>query len=203
MNRKTIFYLVFFSILVVGFYFLMTKLVPGFNKSRFPPISTIQPFTFQNQDGKTVTEQDVTGKVFVSEYFFTTCKSICPRMNNEMKRVHDRFKDENDFLILSHTSDPETDSAQRLKRYADSMGYTSDKWVFLTGRKDSLYNMARYSYKIDDPNNNVQKIEDQFIHSQFFALVDRKGDVRKIYDGLKSSEVDAMIKEIENLLDEN
>ena len=200
MKRKTIFYLVFFSVLVVGFYFLMAKLIPGFGEKHFPAIGTVQPFAFHNQDGKLITEKDVEGKVFVSEYFFTTCKSICPRMNSEMKRVHNKFKDEKNFLILSHTCDPETDSVARLKTYIDSMGFEGDNWLFLTGRKDSLYEMARFSYKIDDPNNNLQDIKDQFIHSQLFALVDKEGNVRKIYDGLKKAEVDDMMKEIEILL---
>jgi len=200
MKKKSVYYVVFFLVLVVAFYLIMTKLVPGFNESRFPAIGSVQPFAFHDQDGELITENDVAGKVFVSEYFFTTCKSICPRLNDQMKRVHDRFKDEKNFLILSHTSDPETDSVGRLKVYADSMGYTGDNWLFLTGRKDSLYNMARFSYKIDDPNNNLKSIEDQFIHSQFFALVDQKGDVRKIYDGLKPSEVEALMKDIERLL---
>jgi protein SCO1/2 len=202
MSRKLIFYILFFSVLVVGFYIVMNKLVPGFGKSKLPPIGTVLPFAFTNQDGKQVTENDVAGKVFVTEYFFTTCKSICPRMNTNMKRVYDRFKDEKDFLIVSHTCDPETDSAARLKKYADSLGVNTDKWIFLTGRKDSLYKQARYSYKIDDPNNNLQDIKQDFLHSQFMALVDKKGNVRKIYDGIKTSEVEEMMGDIKKILSE-
>jgi protein SCO1 len=123
-------------------------------------------------------------------------------MNTNMKTVYEQFKSEEGFLILSHTCDPGTDSAARLKRYADSLGVNTDKWVFLTGRKDSLYKQARYSYKIDDPNNNLQNIEEDFLHSQFFALVDKKGRVKKIYDGIKQSEVDEMITDIKQLLKE-
>jgi protein SCO1/2 len=124
-------------------------------------------------------------------------------MNNNMRTVYEKFKKEKDFLILSHTCDPETDSAPRLKRYADSMGVSSSNWIFLTGRKDSLYNMARISYVIDDPNNNLINIKDDFLHTQLWALVDKKGNVRKrIYDGLKQSEVKAMIEDIEELLKE-
>ena len=82
------------------------------------------------------------------------------------------------------------------------MGVSTDKWIFLTGRKDSLYRQARYSYKIDDPNNSLQNIEQDFLHSQFFALVDKEGRVKKIYDGLKPSEVNEMIGDIEDLLKE-
>ena len=202
MSRKTIFYVVFFVVLVVGFYVTMSQLVPGFGKSKLEPIGKLLPFAFTNQDGKTVTEGDVSGKVFVAEYFFTTCKNICPVMNGNMKTVYDRFKNEKDFLILSHTSFPEIDSVDVLKKYADSLEVNTQKWIFLTGRKDSLYKQARYSYKIDDPNNNVIDIKQDFIHSQFFSLVDKKGVVRNIYDGLKPSEVEKMMKEIELLLKE-
>ena len=202
MNRKTIFYIVFFIVLVIGFYVTMSQLVPGFGKSKLEPIGRVLPFAFTNQDGKTVTENDVAGKVFVAEYFFTTCKNICPIMNDNMKIVYDRFKNEKDFLILSHTSFPEIDSVSVLKRYADSLQVNTQKWIFLTGRKDSLYKQARYSYKIDDPNNNLIDIKQDFIHSQFFSLVDKKGVVRNIYDGLKPSEVEKMMKEIEKLLKE-
>ena len=202
MNRKTIFYIVFFVVLVIGFYVTMSQLVPGFGKSKLEPIGRVLPFAFTSQDGKTVTENDVAGKVFVAEYFFTTCKNICPVMNGNMKTVYDRFKGEKDFLILSHTSFPEIDSVSVLKRYADSLQVNSEKWIFLTGRKDSLYKQARYSYKIDDPNNNLIDIKQDFIHSQFFSLVDKKGAVRNIYDGLKPSEVEKMMKEIEKLLKE-
>lgn len=197
MSKKSIFYTGFFLCLTVVFYFAVKKyLVPN------NTISVVQPFAFKNQDGEMVTNKDVEGKVYVAEYFFTTCKGICPVMNNNMRKVYDRFKDENDFLILSHTSDPETDSVQQLKKYADSMGVNTKHWIFLTGRKDSLYQMARVSYTIDDPKNSLRNINDDFLHTQFWALVSKDGKVKKIYDGIKKSEVDEMIKEIRKLLNE-
>lgn len=202
MSRKTIFYIVFFFLLVIGFYFIMSQLIPGFGKSRLEPIGRVSPFSFTNQDGKKITEQDVAGKVFVAEYFFTTCKSICPIMHANMKIVYEKFKNEKDFLIVSHTSDPATDSATRLKKYADSLNVDTGKWIFLTGTKDSLYRQARYSYKIDDPNNNPLNNEIDFIHSQFFSLVDKKGVVRNIYEGNIRNDVERMIIEIEVLLKE-
>ena len=202
MRRKTIFFIVFFFLLVIGFYYTMSQLIPGFGKSRLPPISRVLPFAFTNQDGKKVTEQDVAGKVFVAEYFFTTCKSICPIMNTNMKIVYERFRNEKDFLILAHTCDPGTDSAERLKKYADSLNVDTDKWIFLTGTKDSLYRQARHSYKIDDPNNNPLSNEVDFLHSQFFSLVDKKGNVRNIYEGNERKDVERMINEIEVLLKE-
>ena len=195
MSRKATFYSVFFVALITIFFLTVRPWI-----KRKDTISVVQPFAFINQDGKIVTDKDVEGKVYVAEYFFTTCRGICPRLNTNMKKVYERFKDEKDFVILSHTSDPETDSVQQLKKYADSLGVNTSKWMFLTGRKDSLYTMARISYTIDDPANNLRNIDDDFLHTQYLALVNRQGEVKKIYDGLKDSEIRAMIKEIEKTL---
>jgi len=200
MSKKKIFYTAFFIFLALGFYFILTTINPEMGRKRIPPISYVRPFSFVNQDGTTITNKDVEGKVYVVEFFFTTCPGICPDMNENMRQVYERYKDEPDFLILAHTSDPDNDSATSLKSYADSMKVNTSKWVFLTGRKDSLYTMARVSYTIDDPANNLKSIEDDFLHTQFWALVDRKGNVRKIYDGLKQSEVRTLIKDIKRLL---
>jgi protein SCO1 len=202
MRRKWIFYVVFFVALSVGFYFVMTKLIPGYGDVKLPVLNYVRPFSFTNQDGKQVTEKDVDGKVYVAEYFFTTCPNICPMMNTNMKKVYDKYKDRENFLVLSHTCNPETDSAAQLKRYADSMQVDTKVWWFMTGRKDSLYNTARVSYLLDDPKNNLKSIEDQFMHTQFFALVDKGGQVRKIYDGLKEQEIKELENDIEVLLKE-
>jgi len=200
MSKKQIFYLAFFGVLVVGFFIVLLVLIPGFAKPRFPPIGSVQSFAFTNQDGTTITDKDIEGKVVAVEYFFTTCTGICPRLNNNMRKLYNEFKNDNGFLILSHTCDPATDSVARLKKYADSMQVNTARWQFLTGRKDSLYYMARESYKIDDPANNPQNIEDDFLHTQFIALINKEGKVTKIYDGLKQSELSEMSKEIKRLL---
>ena len=198
--NKRIFYIAFFATVVLLFYFFMTKLAPGFTQSNLPPISRIQPFAFTNQNGKQVTEKDLEGKVVVATYFFTTCRGICPEMNGNLDKVYEQFKNEKDFLILSHTSDPETDSVPRIKKYADSIGADSKNWIFLTGRKDSLYSAARLSYAIDDPANNLKSIDDQFLHTQYWALVNKKGEVRKIYDGLKNNEINDLVDDIKKML---
>lgn len=202
MSKKAIFYIVFFVALAVGFYFTLTRIIPGFGEVKLPVLGYVQPFRFINQDGQPVTEQDLSGKVYVTEFFFTTCPNICPMMNNNMKKVYEHFNGEQGLLIVSHTCDPRNDSAARLKRYADSMQVDTRKWMFLTGRKDSLYQIARNSYLLDDPKNNLQRIEDQFMHTQFFALVDRSGRVRKIYDGLKEKEIERLITDAGNLIHE-
>jgi protein SCO1 len=202
MKKKTLIYIVFFVLLLAGFYFGLRLTTPGFGDVKLPVLSYVQPFSFINQDNHAITEKDVAGKVYIAEYFFTTCKGICPKMNTNMKKLYEKFKNEKGFLILSHTVDPETDTVARMKRYADSLGANTGNWWFLTGKKDSLYRAARISYLLDDPKNSNDKIEDQFIHTQFFALVDKSGRVRKIYDGLKKDEQDELEKDIPKLLNE-
>ncbi|MBK9938495.1 MAG: SCO family protein [Chitinophagaceae bacterium] len=202
MSKKKLFYTGFFVALALIFYVVLTQVIPGFGKVKANPVSTVQPFSFTNQDGQTIKKKNVEGKVYVAEYFFTHCDGICPTMNNNMRLVYEEFKNDSNFLILSHTCDPERDSVAQMKYYADSMKVDTKKWIFLTGRKDSLYKAARVSYTIDDPANNLKSIDDQFIHSQFWALVDKNGDVRKIYDGLKESEVNKMIRLAKRLLKE-
>jgi protein SCO1/2 len=203
MRKKLIFYTVFFAVLIVLFYIALTKIIPGYGKVRLPVLSEVQPFSFTDQNGKTITQKDVSGKVYVAEYFFTTCRGICPKMNSNMKEIYAAFKDEPDFRILSHTVDPGTDSVARMKQYADSIQADSRTWLFLTGDKDSLYRAARISYLLDDQKNNDEDIGKQFIHTQFFALVDKNGEVRKIVDGLKKDEIAELKTNIRGLLEEH
>lgn len=195
MSKKSTVYIVFFGVLVVVFFLVVRKWLV-----KDEQISVVQPFSFTNQDGQQVTDKDMEGKVYVVEYFFTTCPGICPTMNRNMREVYEKFKGEKDFRILSHTCQPEVDSVPKLKHYADSMKVDTRQWIFLTGRKDSLYTMARTSYTIDDPANNLKSIDDDFLHTQFWALVNKKGQVKKIYDGLKPSEIREMEKDIKELL---
>lgn len=203
MSRKAKFYVVFFTVLVVGFFFVLKAVIPGYGQRKFQVLNQVKPFTFTNQDGRLISERSVEGKVYVAEYFFTSCTGICPILNDNMKTIYEKYKNEPDFLILSHTCDPETDSVARLKKYADSLKVDDNKWLFLTGSKENLYNAARVSYLLDDPKNNMENIKDQFLHTQFFALVDRNGKVRKkIYDGLKKNELRELEKDIAVLLKE-
>ena len=201
MKRKTLLYLGFFVLLFGAFYAFLDANIDS-SKSRLPVLNIVKPFSFERQDGRQISEKNVAGKVYAAEFFFTTCEGICPKMNRNMKKVFDEFKNENDFLILSHTVDPETDNIARLKTYADSLGADIKNWWFLTGSKDSLYKTARESYILDDPKNNATNIDEQFIHTQFFALVDRNGQVRGIYDGLKKDEIEKLITDIKDLLKE-
>lgn len=200
MSKKSWLYIGFFAVLIAVFYFTLVFIIPGFGQKKIPPISYVRPFYFTTQDNTLFTEKDIAGKVCVVEFFFTTCKGICPMMNNNMRKVYDKYKNEKDFVILSHTSDPEIDQPARLKWYADSMKVSSPRWIFLTGRKDSLYTMARVSYAIDDAANNLTDMSSGFVHSQLWALVDKKGNVVGTYDALEDEKVNQLIKDIKKLL---
>lgn len=200
--KKLVGYLLFFIVLVIGFWYFLFK-DNDMWQVKLPVLSYVKPFSFVNQDGNLVTETALQNKVTVVEYFFTTCRGICPKMNRNMQLIYQDFAKESAFQILSHTCNPETDSAAILKKYADSLKVDTKKWIFVTGRKDSLYNQARNSYLLDDPKNNLKSMDEQFLHTQFFALVDKNGVVRgQIYDGLKQNELEQLRKDIQKLLKE-
>jgi protein SCO1/2 len=202
MSKKVVAYGIGFIVLTGLFFYFVFAGTDNW-KVKLPTVSYVKPFSFINQDGKTVDENDLKGKVTVVEYFFTTCKGICPKMNTSLTKIYDQYKTEPDFLILAHTVQPEKDSVARLRFYADSMKIDTKKWVLVTGRKDSLYNSARGSYLLDDPANSVEKLEDQFIHTQFVALVDKSGKVRGgVYDTLKKDEMEKLSNDIAGLLKE-
>jgi protein SCO1/2 len=201
MKKKLLWYGGFFIVLMAAFYFFLFA-GTDYYKAKLPVLSYVQDFTFTDQDGKPFSKRNVDGKVYVTEYFFTTCKGICPKMNENMKIVYEKYKSEPDFAIISHTSMPETDSVPLMKAFSKTMGADSLKWHFVTGSKDSLYKMARESYLLDNEKNNSMNINDQFIHTQFFAVIDKEGRVRGVYDGLKKDEVDKLSKDIKDLLRE-
>jgi protein SCO1/2 len=218
-----------FFVLLFGVYFIYVFSQTDISQSTLPVINNaVQPFSFTNQNGKTISEKDVDGKVYVTEFFFTTCKGICPKMNANMRRVYDAFREDSNFMIVSHTCMPETDSVPLLKKYEQKMlNGTLEKnsdnsykiaydtltdgkqtpvnpiWNFVTGDKAALYGMARHSYLLDNNKpDTTQAIADQFIHTQLFALVDKQTRVRGIYDGLKEAELQKLLKDIKGLLKE-
>jgi len=201
MKKKLLWISGFFIVLMAAFYFFLFA-GTDYYKAKLPVLNYVQNFSFTDQNGKQLTQKNVEGKVYVAEYFFTTCKGICPKMNANMKTVYDKFKNESDFAIISHTCMPETDSVPLMKAYSQKMGADSSNWHFVTGSKDSLYKMARESYLLDNEKNNSLNIKDQFIHTQFFALVDKEGRVRGVYDGLKNDELEKLARDIKDLLKE-
>lgn len=201
-KRKLLLYALAFIIIIGGFWYFLFQGTDNW-KSKLPVISYVKPFSFINQAGDTITQNNTTGKVYIANYFFITCHGICPHMNGNVKKLYEDYKSNKEVLFLSHTCKPDEDSIPLLAKYADSIGSDGKQWQFLTGDKLSLYNTARESYHIDDPKNNVGNINDQFLHSQFLALVDRSGQVRGVYDGLKEKEMKQLEGDVTDLLKES
>lgn len=165
------------------------------------PTHTVGDFSFKDQQGKTRTQKDVENTVYVADYFFVQCPGICKQMSSELQRVYKIFENQEDVKILSHTSKPEEDSMEALLGYARMYGVKDDnKWIFLTGDKKTLYKMAREQYFIIDETGDGG--EDDFIHTERFALVDKNRHIRGYYDGTNPTEVDQLIKDIQELLAE-
>ena len=155
-------------------------------------------FAFINQDGKEITERSVQHKVSVVEYFFTSCPSICPVMNQHLKQVYEKFKSDSDVVILSHTVDPERDSVSRMRACAGKLGAHTPGWQFLTGEKKLLYESATKDYLLSAADSG----NDQFIHTQFIALLDRNRRIRGFYDFTKKENVGKLEAAIESLLND-
>jgi protein SCO1 len=196
--KKIGIYLVFFAVLIAGFWFVLGKNSTALDK-RTIAISNVKPFSFTNYKGNIVNNSTINNKVYIAEFFFSTCPGICPQMNNNLKEiVYEKFKNDTNFLILSHTVTPQIDDLTRLTRYADSIGVTTNNWFFLTGERKDIYDVARISYTVDDPKNNVD--DATLLHTQFIALVDKQKRVRAIYDATKKAELKECIIKINQLL---
>lgn len=188
----------------MGYYYKISREIP----KALPVLGNeghkVDTFSFYNQDGRMITQKDVNGKVYVVEYFFTTCKGICPKMNDAMSRVYQAYRGNPDLLILSHTVDPQNDTVAAMKAYADRFNADSKQWMFLTGTKQRLYDMAYESYMISAiDSTKPTNIEEAFIHDNHFVLVDKNGRVRgRFYDGLEPASVDTLITDIHLLLQE-
>ena len=158
---------------------------------------TIGNFRLVNQDSTIVTNKTVQGKIYVADFFFTSCRTICPIMKTQMMRVYEAVENDPEVLIVSHTIDPEYDTVGLLHDYADRLGVKSNKWHFLTGSKDSIYHIAQTSYFATAMEAEAEP--DGFIHSGAFLLIDKVGRIRGKYDGTKAEEVDKLLKDIEVL----
>lgn len=162
---------------------------------------TIADFSFTNQNGKTITQKDYEGKIYVADFFFTTCGSICPIMTTNMIDVQKAFVNNPKVMILSHTVTPEIDSVPVLKKYAVEKGVIDSKWNLVTGDKKDIYSMARKSYlavKLGKP----EELYDM-VHTENFVLVDTERRVRGFYDGTKKEDIQKLIEDIQWLLTED
>ncbi len=157
-------------------------------------------FNLIDQEGKIVTEENFKDKIYITDFFFVTCPTICPKMATQMNRVYDEFIDNSDVLFLSHTVMPEKDSVPVLNEYAKELHVNNVKWKFVTGDKKEIYNLARKTYfaAITEGDGGV----DDFIHTENFILVDKEKRLRGFYDGTSEKDINRLITDIYTLLSE-
>lgn len=160
---------------------------------------TIAPFSLTAQDGSTITNASVVGKVYVANFFFTRCGSICPRMTGNLQKVAIAFAGNADVKILSHSVTPAIDSVPVLARYARLHGIEAAQWWLLTGPQDSIYALARRSYFADEATG-FNRSADEFLHTENCVLVDRQGRIRGVYNGTVALEMEKLVDDIRSLL---
>ena len=158
---------------------------------------TIAPFSFVDQDSAEITNTTFKDKIYVADFFFTSCRTICPIMKSQMLRVYEVTKDMPDVLLLSHTIDPEYDTVALLHDFAQRLEVESNRWHFVTGAKDSIYKIAQTSYFATAMEDKSEP--DGFIHSGAFLLIDKSGRIRGKYDGTKEEDVNRLIIDIKKL----
>jgi protein SCO1/2 len=160
---------------------------------------SIADFAFVNQIGDTIRKEDMAGKIYVADFFFTTCPTICPVMKKEMLRVYEQFKGEPNFRILSHSIDPTHDTQAVLKDYAEKLGVPdAATWNFLTGDQEKIFEIGQTSYMTTTMADDMEP--GGFLHSGAFLLVDQQGRIRGVYDGTKTEQVDRLLADIPKLL---
>jgi len=159
---------------------------------------TIPAFKFVNQDSSWVTEKTVDNKIYVADFFFTTCPTICPLMKNQMMRVYDKYENNPEVVLLSHSIDPVYDSVRVLKDFADKLGVETEKWHFVTGKKEAIYGLGEKSYMVTAQEDKNEP--GGYIHSGAFILVDKDRRIRGFYDGTVREDVDRLMQDMDILL---
>ena len=198
-----------FIVLIFGIW-AVPKIIAKFQKSDLVEIGPVPAFKLTNQDNKSISDKDYLGKVYVVEFFFSTCPTICPKMNQSMLQLQEEFYGNPNFGIASITIDPAKDTPQVLKEHANLLGVKHYNWHFLTGDKEYIYSLANKGFNLYAGENN--KVAGGFEHSGLFALVDKNGKIRcrkdaqgnpiLYYDGLEASGVEAIKEDIKKLLEE-
>jgi protein SCO1 len=161
---------------------------------------TVGNFNFINQFGETVSEKTTENKIYVADFFFATCQSICPVMSKRMRMVQDSFKTDNDLLILSHTVNPMNDTVEVLNEYGKRYGAAKGKWHLLTGEKKKIYDLAKDGYLVNALQDDGS--QEGFLHSELFLLIDKQRRIRGMYDGTDSMQVIKLIGDIRTLKQE-
>ena len=157
----------------------------------------IKDFSMKNQNGETITQEFYNDKIYVADFFFTTCPTICPIMTENMGYIQEKIKNDSDVLLLSFSVTPEIDSVEKLKKYALEKNVIDSKWNLVTGNKKDIYNLARTSYLVAKTNGDGGKYD--MIHTENFVLVDKEKRIRGFYDGTNSKEMDQLLNDIKIL----
>ena len=204
-----LFFIVFGAIAVSGFVWVLTpkQILPVYQPAMIDPklvdesiqfvkkYHTIAPFTMTNQNGQTITEKDYENKVYVADFFFTTCPSICPIMTKNMFSLQEKLKTKYpEVKLLSYSVTPEIDTIEQLKRYAVENKVDDKIWNLVTGDKKEIYNLARKSYLVVQNDGNGGPHD--MIHTENFVLIDKENRIRGYYDGTDINEMDRLITEI-------
>ena len=184
--------------------------LPYYNTADFTPnwytekqldtlkLHKISDFSFIDQEGKKVSNETVKGKIYVANFFFTICPSICPNMTQNLLTVHSTFKNDADILMLSHSVMPATDTVAQLKKYANRWKIDSQRWHLLTGEKDKIYALARQSY-FAEKEIGLQKDKNEFLHTENAFLIDKNGYIRGVYNATLALDVENLVKDIKVL----
>jgi protein SCO1/2 len=157
---------------------------------------TIPAFKFVNQYGDSITDKSLNGKIYVADFFFTSCPSICPVMHRNMLNVYNEFKNVNDFKIISHSIDPKYDSVAVMKKYADKLGITGQSWWFLQGKKEETYKLATSYLSMAGEDKSAPG---GHVHDGYFILIDKQKHIRGSYDGTQPDQVTKLIADIKTL----
>ena len=160
----------------------------------------IPDFEFINQDSVKITQKDFAGKIYVADFFFTTCPTICPKMKTQMLRIYEKFKDNPKVAILSHTIDPRHDTPAVLKEFSKNLGIQNSMWNMVTGDKSKIYEIGQKSYMVSATDDPTQP--GGIVHSGAFILIDKNRHIRGIYDGTEPEKVDKLMEDMEVLLSE-
>ncbi len=173
----------------------------GEGEAAYKDIHTVAPFVFMDQNGETITEKDFRGKIYIADFIFTSCPSICPVMTRHMAQVQEKFRDDPDIKFISHSVTPERDSVSVLRQYATDNGVIDGKWHVVTGDREEIYTLARRSY-FADKDIGFKKGPDDFLHTDNFILVDQQRRIRGVYSGTMPDEMGRLIEDIMTLKSE-
>jgi protein SCO1/2 len=190
------------------------EFLPFYNEESFTPIwltpnteeekrfHKIPDFNLMNQLGDTISQKTFEGKIYVTDFFFTTCPGICPKMTGNMEKIQEEFVNDSDILLLSHSVMPTTDSIPILKEYAKNNNVIDNKWHLVTGGKKDIYDLGRNHYFVENDLGEVKDIND-FLHTENFLLIDKKKHIRGIYNGLNRASIAQLIIDIKTLQKES